>query len=231
MSETRYDWLTDRWVIFAPHRSKRPDDFVSNLVLPDPSSIGCPFCMGHELQTPSEVLVLPSISQSHGDWLVRVVPNKYPALETLGDDCPSVIEKANSHWLQRYRTSKVDSDGEEWLPMPSISESVFFDRRPLRGAHEVIVESPTHATSLTQLSETHVRLVFEAFRRRLMYWRSHEAIRYAVAFKNRGPEAGASLSHTHSQLIATDFVPPDVERPVSGKWNISKRLAVPTLKI
>jgi UDPglucose--hexose-1-phosphate uridylyltransferase len=87
-----------------------------------------------------------------------------------------------------------------------------FHRRDLVGAHEIVIETPVHCASLTQIPLSDLVLVLEAYRSRLLHWRAHHGIQYAVIFKNVGPFAGASLVHAHSQLIATSFVPPDVQR-------------------
>src|SRR5690606_17558028 len=87
-----------------------------------------------------------------------------------------------------------------------------FRRRELIGGHEVIVESPHHLQSISQLDRETTSLVFCAYRDRLSHWLDHCGSKYAVVFKNVGQDAGASLSHTHSQVIATDILPTDVER-------------------
>lgn len=79
MSELRLNPLTNRWVAIAVERAARPVDFAPRL--PPPESPHCPFCPGHEEDTPP---ALESYGR-HGDWLVRVVPNLYPAFEGKGD--------------------------------------------------------------------------------------------------------------------------------------------------
>ena len=85
MPELRRDIVTDRWVIISTDRRKRPNDFrVEHAAL-----IGgphCPFCPGHEGMTPPEVLAFRNGSEPNGPgWDVRVVPNKYPALQVEGN--------------------------------------------------------------------------------------------------------------------------------------------------
>ena len=78
MSEFRQDPTTREWVILAPERGRRPEDFrqqEERAGLPDRDS-SCPFCPGNEKMTPKEVLRVPDA----GKWQVRVVPNKYAAL-------------------------------------------------------------------------------------------------------------------------------------------------------
>ena len=84
------------------------------------------------------------------------------------------------------------------------------------GAHEVIVESPEHKATFATLSSIDVANVFFAFRHRMLEFRRDPRIRYAMLFKNHGESAGASLEHTHSQLIALPVVPKQVEEEVSG---------------
>src|ERR1044071_34380 len=85
MPELRKDPVTGRWVIISTERRKRPSDFR----LEPATLIGgeyCPFCEGHEQMTPPEVLAF----RNHGGaanargWDLRVVPNKFPALQVEG---------------------------------------------------------------------------------------------------------------------------------------------------
>ena len=85
MSELRQNIATKEWVIIAPERSNRPDDFVTREKRPLPEvpySDRCPFCAGNEAQTMDEVL---SARGADGRWLVRAIPNKFPALTMDGD--------------------------------------------------------------------------------------------------------------------------------------------------
>jgi UDPglucose--hexose-1-phosphate uridylyltransferase len=83
--ELRKDPITGRWVIISTERRKRPTDFL----LERATIIGeehCPFCDGHESLTPPEVLAYrPNGGAANGPgWDVRVVPNKFPALQVEG---------------------------------------------------------------------------------------------------------------------------------------------------
>jgi UDPglucose--hexose-1-phosphate uridylyltransferase len=196
-SEMRFDWLADRWVIIAPQRTARPDDFIRQPVrLQDAAT--CPFCSGKEDETPTAVATYAGAkSSSASHWRVRVVPNKFPAVNTPleGIGVP-------------HFEAAVDSEHE---PGDRID---LFRRRELFGAHEVIIESPEHVQSITGLDAEAIDLVFQAYRDRLDYWLHQRRCAYAVLFKNVGQDAGASLAHTHSQLIATDEVPSDIKRSV-----------------
>ncbi len=75
------------------------------------------------------------------------------------------------------------------------------------GAHEVIIESPRHIQSLTSLDNGNVKEVLLCYRDRLIDLKRDKRFVYGLLFKNVGSSAGASLEHTHSQLIATPIVP------------------------
>jgi len=235
MNETRYDWLSDRWVIFAPNRKERPDQYRQSVPIAANEMIECPFCCGHEHETPHPTLVLPEndfdetttnrkqhpASRSRHPWQVRVVPNKFPAVPGL--DSPR-FESAHldspcfdmPHSSQPSNSLQPDADGTLYLSHQSHVQTAraehLFQRNQPRGAHEVIIESPIHVDSITHLAEDHISLILEAYRRRLNHWRAQRDLKYAVIFKNHGSDAGASLYHSHSQLISLDFVPRDIEK-------------------
>ena len=86
MSELRHDPIARRWVIIAAERSRRPDDFsLPKEIVPDPKF--CPFCPGNEETTPPEVAAFRP--GGTGQWTVRVVPNRFPALQVEGELLPT----------------------------------------------------------------------------------------------------------------------------------------------
>lgn len=144
------------------------------------------FCGGQEHRTPDEVWALrPGRGEANTPgWLLRVVPNKFPALRIEGELEPS-------------------AEG-------------MFDRMNGIGAHEVIVESPDHDAVIEQLPVPHLAEVFRAYRDRINDLAKDPRLEYVMVFKNHGDPAGASLEHTHSQLIATPVVPLMVEEELAG---------------
>ncbi len=91
-----------------------------------------------------------------------------------------------------------------------------FDKVSGIGAHEVIIESPDHDTSLSWLAEKRVEDVLWAYRDRIVDLKRDKRFKYVLIFKNHGAPAGASLEHTHSQLIALPIVPKRVREEVDG---------------
>ncbi len=75
------------------------------------------------------------------------------------------------------------------------------------GAHEIIIETPDHEAHLSQLEDSQVQEVITAYRQRYRELAGDERLKYILIFKNHGERAGATISHPHSQLIATPIIP------------------------
>lgn len=86
VNQLRLDPLTGRWVTVATDRAQRQAPFVPRqLTLDSLEGIPCPFCPGVKTFAPPAL----EIYGDSGDWLVRVLPNRYPAFE---GDRPFVVE-------------------------------------------------------------------------------------------------------------------------------------------
>ena len=120
-------------------------------------------------------------------WWTRVVKNKFPALETIVNG---------------------DSNGE---PPKGI-----FTYRPGHGSHEVIVETNTHNEGLDARPEDLVRELVEMYKERITAYRGNSELQNVLIFKNSGSEAGQSLDHPHSQLIASPIPMPIVLAELKG---------------
>lgn len=199
---SRMDVISGRWTLFANHRNDRPCDFEFT-VAPKLTATGCPFCRGNEAATPDPVLVLnrtaPSaehVREGEDDWLIRVVPNRYPAVATAEGLPPNPSVKDNTKG--EGRASSAEEIGG------------LFPARRVSGGHEVFIESPDHVSSLIELDPAQVVALLEAFQNRLDFWSSQPTTRYVSLFKNSGAAAGASLMHPHSQLIALSQLPQTV---------------------
>ncbi len=184
MPQLRKDPILGRWVIISTERGRRPSDFAA---IPEERKGGfCPFCSGNEDKTPPEILVY---GRDGGEpntpgWTLRVVPNKFPALQVEGE-------------LERRGVG-------------------IFDMMNGIGAHEVIVETRDHEQTLADLTPEEVRDVLRAYVTRITDLKQDIRFRYILIFKNHGVAAGASLEHTHSQLIATPIVPKRVMEEMAG---------------
>jgi UDPglucose--hexose-1-phosphate uridylyltransferase len=189
--ELRKDPILDTWVIIAPERAKRP---VRQLAEPPPDRADtCPFCEGHEARTPHEILAYrdPNAGTDKMGWRIRVVPNKYPALENEGD-------------------LRKQSDD-------------LYEQLSGIGAHEVIVECPFHETRMANLEVENIREVIRVYRDRLIGLKGDCRFEYGMIFKNVGVAAGATLEHSHSQLIALPIVPIKMQQELDGALTFFER--------
>lgn len=92
----RFDETVSGWVIFSPSRSRRPHSYSTPE--PDPATAEhnhCPFCPGNENLTPPEIY---AERPDGGDWQVRVIPNKFPALRIEEDD-RRIMDGFGNQWM------------------------------------------------------------------------------------------------------------------------------------
>ena len=191
MPELRLDPVSGLRTIVAGERAGRPGAAFTVEPRPPVDPDADPFLEGHEDQTPPE---LHALRPGGGEpdtpgWLVRVVPNLYPALGDGGD---------------------ADAAPPEDPLAGGRGQPALFSARPASGAHEVIVNSPLPAASLAELDAEQLETAMGVWRERMA---THaEAAEYVHVIVNEGREAGASLPHTHAQLYALGFVPAAVAR-------------------
>jgi UDPglucose--hexose-1-phosphate uridylyltransferase len=91
-----------------------------------------------------------------------------------------------------------------------------YDMMTAVGAHEVIVECPHRETNMSRLSVENIREVFWAYRDRLVDLKRDPRLVHALIFKNKGALAGASLDHSHSQLMVGPIVPIAIKEELDG---------------
>jgi UDPglucose--hexose-1-phosphate uridylyltransferase len=146
----------------------------------------CIFCPGNEAKTPPEILALRA-------------PGGVP--DSRG-------------WSLRVVPNKFPALRIEGELEPS-GEGLY-DRMSGIGAHEVIIETPDHRATMATLPASAVAEVFWTYRERVLDLKKDSRFEYVLIFKNHGEAAGASLEHSHSQLIATPIVPIMVEEELTG---------------
>jgi UDPglucose--hexose-1-phosphate uridylyltransferase len=186
MPELRKDPVLGRWVIISTERGKRPSDFNHGVAEVAATPANCPFEMGHEEMTPPEV------------YSIRP-PGSQP-------DSPG--------WKLRVIPNKFPAlriEGQ--LGRKGLG---LYDKMNGVGAHEVIVENPDHNRDLDQRQIEENFLVYKAYRDRIVDLLRDERFEYIMVFRNYGIQAGASLSHPHSQIIATPIVPKRVTEKLNG---------------
>jgi len=91
-----------------------------------------------------------------------------------------------------------------------------YDKMSGIGANEVIIETPDHAATLSDMPEHQIAEVLYAFKDRVNDLKRDRRFRYIILFRNYGEAAGASLQHPHSQLIALPVIPSVVKEEVDA---------------
>ncbi|RMG59936.1 MAG: galactose-1-phosphate uridylyltransferase [Deltaproteobacteria bacterium] len=94
-----------------------------------------------------------------------------------------------------------------------------YDRMNGIGAHEVIIETEEHEKDIFDFTEEQLFKVILSYRVRIQDLKNDRRFKYVLIFKNHGREAGASLEHSHSQLIALPIVPKRVQEEMVGGYN------------
>jgi UDPglucose--hexose-1-phosphate uridylyltransferase len=146
----------------------------------------CPFCPGNETATPPEVLAYRQ-------------PNSEPnrpgwRLRVISNRYPALVIEGSTN---------REPHG-------------IYDKMAGVGAHEVIIETPDHGRDLVDMSDWEARDVLWAYRERMVDLERDQRFKYILIFKNHGEAAGASLEHSHSQLIATPIIPKRVTEEIEG---------------
>ncbi|MFH1127181.1 MAG: galactose-1-phosphate uridylyltransferase [archaeon] len=191
MNELRKDYLTDRWVIISSDRSKRPHDFRTEKKEESPKT--CYFCPGNEHMTPPEI----SRVEQDSKWIIRVIPNKYPAVKPNGT--PGI--KTDNH---------------------------FYTFASAYGRHEIVIETAEHGKELEDLPADHIKKVLDIIISRISEHMKDPEIDYVSVFKNKGRDAGASIVHSHTQIIAYNNIPSVIKHELESSYRhyvIEKRCA------
>jgi UDPglucose--hexose-1-phosphate uridylyltransferase len=151
-----------------------------------PRGVFCSLCPGNEAKTPPEVYAL----RPQGS-----LPNT-PGwrLRVVKNKFPALIADEK---LEQARAGIF-----EWMSGV--------------GDHEVIIETPHHNTKLSDLTVEEVADVIRAYRERMLALMQDARFRFVLVFKNHGVAAGASLEHSHSQLVALPIVPIQVSEEMES---------------
>ncbi|MBI4801072.1 MAG: galactose-1-phosphate uridylyltransferase [Elusimicrobia bacterium] len=200
MPEIRKDPVFGRWVIIASERSLRPNQFRE---VAGKNAYHCPFCPGNEAETPPSIYTLSAENGEgakaqrnkgtkarkgkNANWRLRVVRNKYPALQPEGDTI-----------------NRVEG---------------IYDRMDGMGFHEVVIETPVHSRQMEDMEVSGIADILKTYILRVNEIKKDHRIKYVMVFKNHGASAGASISHSHSQIIAMPMTPIRVVQEITGSEN------------
>jgi len=120
--------------------------------------------------------------------------------------CPGHVDK-------EYIVAKIPQEGPKWdiltvlNKFPALTE----DNSQAFGRQEVIIETSDHAKEIHELPLEHIENILQMYIDRYEALEKIEGIKYVLVFKNEGGKAGASVAHSHSQVIALPLVPPEIK--------------------
>jgi UDPglucose--hexose-1-phosphate uridylyltransferase len=176
-SEIRQNKATRQWVIYAPARGKRPKDFA---------------------EEQQERADLPELDES------------CPFCPGNEDELPEILMEHEPRVGEGWQARVVPNKFPALTPDAGSTEREregIYRTMPAFGRHEVIIESPRHDLDIATMSLDAVQAVVETYHRRYVdLMRTHQNMQ-VILFRNHGPQAGTSLIHPHSQLVATGVVP------------------------
>jgi UDPglucose--hexose-1-phosphate uridylyltransferase len=180
--ETRQDRITRQWVACAPTRSTRPHKTGSPQPDRDPTD-----------DTPVEGC---------------------PFCPGHEEQLPSVIWQLEADDARPWQTRVVPNKYPALTPDDDreVQTCGLYQTRTSYGRQEVVVDTPYHHQGLAQMPVGQVEAVLETYLSRYHTLRQTDPPLYPFVFRNHGAKAGASIAHPHSQIIASDFAPPRIER-------------------
>lgn len=146
----------------------------------------CPFCWGNEKFTPPEIVAYR----------------------------PPNTQKDTPGWWVRTIPNKYPALRVEGKVIKSADG--IYDKITGIGAHEVIIETHHHDKDIYELDPKNVEDIFKMYKDRIIDLKRDIRFEYILIFKNCGTQAGATLSHPHSQLIALPMVPIRIKQELKG---------------
>lgn len=155
----------------------------------DESRVSCPFCEGNESVTPAEIYAL----RPNGTF----ADEKGWATRVVPNLFKAV--QIEAPYILKHEGANKVWDGF--------------------GAHEIIIDSPQHLTSMSEWSQQTYFNWLKTIQTRVRDLRNDYRIAYISVFKNHGISAGASQSHPHTQLIGLPIIPKNVQRKYERVYN------------
>lgn len=188
-SELRFDLVGQDWVVIATGRAKRPETFKKEKRKKEevPREL-CPFCKIETQEKP--VVVFDGGHQMPG---AAGLSRGWTAL-SIPNKYPAFIPAS---------VPEVKVEGGVYRRMQAV------------GFHEVIV-TKDHKKSLAQMPVEKVKEVIDVYQSRYRDLMKYDFVSYISIFHNHGKEAGASISHPHSQIITTPLIDNDLQNSLSS---------------
>lgn len=186
MTQLRRNPINGQWVFIGVDNGLKNPEEFEREEHPGEEKKDCPFCPGNESKTPSEVSC----------------------------DRPPSSPPNSTEWTTRVVPNlypALESGGE-------LVKSGFgiYDKMSGVGIHEVVIEHPDHTKQMADLTDQELGRVIAVYQERIQELAKDKRFQYVLIFKNYGFSAGATLEHSHTQLIALPVVPKIVREEIKG---------------
>ena len=195
-SQLRFDLISKDWVVIATGRAKRPESFKKEKrIKKEKNNKDCVFCDIASQEKPVSVFCQG-----------RKINSKQPVPKNW-----TVVSIPNKY--------------PAFVPFSELAErkeGPFYKKMNAVGFHEVVV-TRDHFKSLAQLKVNQVKEVFDLYQDRYQSLMKENFVNYISIFHNHGVEAGASISHPHSQIITTPLIDVDLNKALINSGNHYQR--------
>ena len=187
-SELRLDVISGDWVVIATGRAKRPEAFKKEKRQKEELSQKlCPFCQIKTQETPTLIF-----SQGKKVLSKKEIPRDWTTI-SIPNKYPAFIQDTSLNARTQGPYQIIDAVG----------------------FHEVVV-TRDHQKSMGQFSLSQIKEVIDTYQERYLKLMKEKFVNYISIFHNHGFEAGASLSHPHSQIAAIPLIDTDLRRALSN---------------
>lgn len=192
MSELRRDPIIGQWVVVATDQESLTPMGYDKEEHKRTQQAVCQFCSGRENHTPPEVDAI--------------------RFDKSPENTPGWTARVVPN---KFPALKIEGNlDKQGLGVYDISNGI--------GAHEVVVETADHNRDLADLSVNEISYVLRLYLKRGLALAKDKRFKYIMVFKNYGESAGASVEHSHSQIIALPMVPKLVKTELDGARNYAK---------
>lgn len=198
ISELRQDLVSSEWVVIAPTRALRVHQrFAKKKKFAPPPKSTCPF---EDLQKSGHGVPILALDRK-GREIVWELGKKYDwFLQVVPNKFP-IVGKGNCS-IHHHEGPYAWLEGA--------------------GFHEIVIYRD-HARHPTHFTVDELAVMLHGYQLRQQALSQEDCVEYVLIYHNHGPEAGASIYHPHSQIVALPVIPPDVGRSIKGSSEYYKK--------
>lgn len=197
-SEFRQDLVSGDWILVAAKRLEYSKKIVKKKLAEEIKKT--------EKEIENEIKKCPfEDPQKSGNGAPILVFNNF------GDR----ITEINNDWFLQIIPNKNPSLETHYSICPKEEKTELFSKINAVGFHEVVI-TRDHNRKIADFLEAEIQILIKAYKERYLKLAEEKCLKYILIFHNNGKDAGASVNHPHSQILATPIIPPDVGRSLNG---------------